>query len=96
MDEKLTDVEGHTLTYRELLVRIDERQNRMVEDIAQMKTKLFGNGKEGLCDSIIRHEDELKDIRSDAQRIKDDRKWICGVSLTVIITAIAVFNYFHI
>jgi hypothetical protein len=44
----------------ELLIRLDERTKDIEKNIKAMKSTLFGNGREGLCDTVNRHQTYLK------------------------------------
>lgn len=48
---------------REVISRIDERQKMILDDLRDMHEKLFGNGKEGLCVIVDRHDTTLRNIR---------------------------------
>lgn len=44
----------------ETLIRIDERLKDVANDVSEIKQRLFGNGREGLCYVVDRHETYFK------------------------------------
>ena len=79
-----------------LLIRIDERQKEMQKDITDIKEKLFGNGRKGLCDRVSKNEFMLKEIQTDTNKRIDNMKYLIMVTSSVVITVIAILNYFKI
>ena len=69
----------------ELLIRLDERTKETNRDVKELKKVLHGNGQEGLCDTVIRHDTTIK-----------NRDYVYGVGLTVIIIIFSVINIFFL
>ena len=46
-----------------LLIRLDERTHETGEDVKEMKQTLHGNGKEGICDMVLRHDITHRNIK---------------------------------
>lgn len=69
----------------DLLIRLDERTADIQKDIKEIKDIVFGNGKEGLCYIVQRHEDKFKNL-----------KYGISLGFIIITTIILVMNYFKI
>ena len=67
----------------ELLIRVDERTLNMEKKIMDMHEKVYGNGQEGLCKTVIKHDTTIKNV-----------KWGVFIALTttgIICTLISIF-----
>lgn len=71
------------INHSELLIRIDERTNTIEREIKELKHKLFGNGQEGICKVVDRHDVTLKNIR-----------YGMGIGFTIVTIIILIANYF--
>ena len=63
----------------ELLIRLDERTKDTNKDVKELKKVLHGNGQEGLCDTVIRHDTTIRNT-----------KYVIGVGLTVVIIVFSI------
>ena len=47
-------------TNKDILIRMDERQHTIFNDIKDIRKTLDGNGQEGLCTSVTKHKTYFK------------------------------------
>lgn len=66
----------------ELLIRLDERTKNTNIKVAEMHLKIYGNGKDGLCDIVQQNKTTLKNTKTTV---------IIGLSfVTIVCTIIAL------
>jgi len=82
--------------YDVLLIRIDERQQDIQKDLAELKKKLFGNGQIGLCDRVNKNELDLKNLNDSTDKRISNIKYVVTLSTAIIITCITVLSYLGI
>ena len=66
----------------ELLIRLDERTHEINKDIKDVRKVLHGNGQEGICDTVLKHDTTLKNV-----------KWGLGIFFTAVIVALGIFEF---
>lgn len=66
----------------ELLIRLDERTRDVGKDIKEIKKTLHGNGKEGICDTVLRHETTIKNLYA-----------AFIIATAVIVATMAILNF---
>jgi len=82
-----------TLTNSDMLIRIDERLKLMNEKIDDIYKVIHGNGREGLCDKVIKNENNIKNLFKKHEKDSKYRLTVTTVGLTIIGILIAVTNY---
>jgi len=62
---------------KEILIRLEEQNKTIFKTVDKIEKKLLGNGNEGLCITVDRHDQTLKSYSKGF--------WILGVGLVFLI-----------
>ena len=74
IENNVKDVNSTINEIREVVVRLDEKQNSVLEAVHKVEKALNGNGKVGLITTVALQEQELEDLRKDLEKEEQNRK----------------------
>jgi len=76
----------------DILIRLETFAKETRNDVKDIKTTIFGNGREGLCDVVKRHDERIKTLFNEQNQIKKGREEDQNRNLKIIGLMIAGFT----
>lgn len=68
-----------------------DRQSSIADKVEKIFIKLYGNGHEGLCDTIARLQEQLNALETTYNRDLSNIRWLIGSVLTVFGLTLTIF-----
>lgn len=81
------------LKINEKIAKIEEQNNNQYMIIQDMYGKLFGDGDEGLCRKVERHDEQINEIKENNESLVKNIKWYIGTMIAAITIIVGSFKY---